>query len=107
MLATAPNLSIERTIELPESVVKKGRRSEPISNGGSADSRRFLERVNSLVERCVTGGRQPVILTSARVRGAVRRLIEPILPHVAVISFAEVTSGTPVTTIGTVEWSDE
>lgn len=71
------------------------------------DSRQLLERVNQLVESAVATGRQPVILTSARIRGGVRRLIEPILPHVAVLSFAEVASGTPVTTVGTVEWTNE
>ena len=70
-------------------------------------TRHLLERVNDLVERAVAGGRQPVILTSVRVRGALRRMIEPILPHVAVLSFAEITAGTPVTSVGTVEWSDE
>ena len=70
-------------------------------------SRQLLQRVNDLVERAVATGRQPVILTSGRVRGALRRMIEPILPHVAVLSFAEVTSGTPVTSVGTVEWNDE
>jgi flagellar biosynthesis protein FlhA len=71
------------------------------------DKRRLLERVNALIERAVASGRQPVILTSTRVRGALRRLIQPILPHVAVLSFSEVAAGTPVTTVGTVEWSDE
>ncbi|MCA9753717.1 MAG: FHIPEP family type III secretion protein, partial [Gemmatimonadetes bacterium] len=70
-------------------------------------ARRVLEKVNHLVEKAVAGGRQPVILTSGRVRSALRRMLEPILPHVAVLSFSEVSAGVPVTSVGTVEWSDE
>jgi len=70
-------------------------------------SRRLLERVHSLVEKAVAGGVQPVVLTSGRVRAAVRRLIEPALPHVSVLSFAEVGHGTSVTSVGTVKLDDE
>ncbi|MFN8179541.1 MAG: flagellar biosynthesis protein FlhA [bacterium] len=69
--------------------------------------RQLVERLNVLVEKAVAAGRQPVILTSGRIRTAVRRLVEPVLPHVAVLSFAEIATGTPVTTVGTVRWSDE
>ena len=69
--------------------------------------RALLERMNALVEKAVAGGRQPVILTSTRIRSAVRRLVEPVLPHIAVLSFAEIATGTPVTTVGTVRWNDE
>ncbi len=69
--------------------------------------RALVERIHQLVEKAVAAGRQPVILTSSRIRGAVRRMVEPVLPHVAVLSFAEVATGTPVTTVGTVRWNDE
>ncbi len=72
------------------------------------DSNRvLLEKLNAVVERAVAGGKQPVVLTSARLRGAMRRLIEPILPHVAVLSFAEIAAGTPVTSVGTVKLDNE
>lgn len=70
-------------------------------------NRMLLDSLNQLVERAVTTGRQPVVLTSSRIRSAVRRLIEPLLPHVAVLSFSEIASGTPVTSVGTVKWNDE
>jgi len=81
-------------------------------SGGDAaippdQGRQLLERLNGLVEKAVAAGRQPVILTSSRIRSAVRRLVEPVLPHVAVLSFAEIATGTPVTTVGTVRWNDE
>jgi flagellar biosynthesis protein FlhA len=70
-------------------------------------SRAVLDRVNGLVEKAVSAGKQPVVLTSARVRSALRRLIEPLLPHVAVLSFAEIAAGTSVTSVGTVKWNHE
>lgn len=66
-----------------------------------------MEGLNQLVEKAVTAGKQPVVLTSGRIRSAVRRLIEPLLPHVAVLSFAEIAAGTPVTSVGTVKWTHE
>jgi flagellar biosynthesis protein FlhA len=67
----------------------------------------LLERINQIVEKAVAAGMQQVILTSGRVRSSIRRLIEPVLPHVAVISFPEIAAGTPVTSVGTVKWNDE
>jgi flagellar biosynthesis protein FlhA len=85
-----------------------------VLTGGGAEAalppdqgRVLVERVNALVEKAVAAGRQPVILTSSRIRAAVRRLVEPVLPHVAVLAFAEVATGTPLTTVGTVRWNDE
>jgi len=69
--------------------------------------RSLLERITGQVESAVASGLQPVVLTSARVRGALRGLLEPSLPHVAVLSFAEVAAGTPVTSVGTVKLDDE
>jgi len=70
-------------------------------------NRTLLDRVTGLVQKAVTTGKQPVVLTSTRVRAALRRLLEPALPHVAVLSFAEVVSGTPVTSIGQVKLDHE
>jgi len=70
-------------------------------------NRKVLESLNQLVEKAVTSGKQPVVLTSGRIRSAVRRLIEPLLPHVAVLSFAEISTGTPVTSVGTVKWTHD
>jgi flagellar biosynthesis protein FlhA len=70
-------------------------------------ARRLLERFHALVEKAVASGVQPVVLTSGRIRGAVRRFIEPALPHVAVLSFAEIGRGTAVTSVGTVKLDDE
>ena len=69
--------------------------------------RELLNELNTHVEKAVAAGKQPVILTSGRVRNALHRMIEPVLPHVAVLSFAEIATGTPVTSVGTVRLNDE
>jgi flagellar biosynthesis protein FlhA len=48
------------------------------------------------------GGMRPVLLCSARVRRHLRRLVEQTLPHLAVCSYNEITSGISVETIGVV-----
>jgi flagellar biosynthesis protein FlhA len=70
-------------------------------------SRNVLQKLHALVEQAVASGTQPVVVTSDRIRCAVRRLIEPALPHVAVLSFAEVGQGTAITSVGTVKLDDE
>ncbi len=70
-------------------------------------NRTLLDRLAALVQKSVAGGKQPVVLTSGRVRAALRRLIEPVMPHVAVLSFGEIVSGTPVTSIGQVKLDHE
>jgi flagellar biosynthesis protein FlhA len=72
-----------------------------------ATSQRLVDRLAALVQKAVSTGSQPVVITSGRVRAALRRLIEPVLPHVAVLSFAEIVSGTPVTSIGQVKLDHE
>ena len=83
---------------------------------GSADAgaalepdlgRALLNELNNQVEKAVAAGKQPVILTSGRIRSALHRMIEPMLPHVAVLSFSEIATGTPVTSVGTVRLNDE
>jgi flagellar biosynthesis protein FlhA len=72
-----------------------------------AVSQKLLDRLATLVQKAVATGSQPVVLTSGRARAALRRLIEPALPHVAVLSFAEIVTGTPVTSIGQVKLDHE
>jgi flagellar biosynthesis protein FlhA len=48
------------------------------------------------------GGMRPVLLCSARIRRHLRRLVEQTLPHLAVCSYNEITSGISVETIGVV-----
>jgi flagellar biosynthesis protein FlhA len=48
------------------------------------------------------GGTRPVLLCSARIRRHLRRLVEQTLPHLAVCSYNEITSGISVETIGVV-----
>lgn len=67
----------------------------------------LLDRLSQLVQKAVNSGKQPVVLTSSRVRAGLRRWIEPAMPHVAVLSFAEIASGTPVTSIGQVKLDHE
>jgi flagellar biosynthesis protein FlhA len=83
---------------------------------GSADAggalepdvgRALLNELNNQVEKAVAAGKQPVILTSGRIRSALHHMIEPMLPHVAVLSFSEIATGTPVTSVGTVRLNDE
>jgi flagellar biosynthesis protein FlhA len=86
---------------------------EALSESGNAPAlspettRKLLQKVNSLVETSVSAGKQPVVLASSRIRSVLRKLLEPVLPHVAVLSFAEVAAGTAVTSVGTVRLDDE
>ncbi|MEE9296244.1 MAG: flagellar biosynthesis protein FlhA, partial [Phycisphaerae bacterium] len=64
--------------------------------------RNEVERVIPTVE-----GQTPVILCAPRIRLWVRRMIEPAMPHVPVLSFNEIVRGVAVETRGMVVLSNE
>jgi len=69
---------------------------------------RIVEAIRSAVEQAATGlGRVPVILCSPQIRMWVRRIIEPVLPHVTVLGYNEIVRGIEVEAKGMVTLNDE
>ena len=62
----------------------------------------LVKEISESVKHFVANQLIPVILTSPAVRRFVRNIIEPYIPNVAVISYAEVEPGTKINVIGTV-----
>lgn len=62
----------------------------------------LLRRIGSEVERHAAAQVLPVILAAPAIRGAVRRLVERVLPQVAVLSPSELTDNTRLKRLGTV-----
>jgi len=63
----------------------------------------FIVQINSNMEKFIVQGRTPVILTSSNVRRYVKKLIEPYLSNVAVLSFNEIEPKTKLNVIAKVE----
>ncbi|NOS99301.1 MAG: flagellar biosynthesis protein FlhA [Phycisphaerales bacterium] len=65
---------------------------------------RIVEAVRNEVERALPTlkGRTPVVVSAPRVRLWMRRMIEPVLPHIAVLSFGEIVRGVEIETCGMV-----
>jgi len=55
-----------------------------------------------LSDEATTNGRRPIVICSPTVRGAVHRILEPVMPNVTVLSFGELLVNTQVESIGTV-----
>jgi flagellar biosynthesis protein FlhA len=64
-----------------------------------------LQRLRSLAERHKRDGMLPPLVTPPSLRVGIRRLIEPILPRLAVVSLAELPAQTPIVTLDTWELS--
>jgi flagellar biosynthesis protein FlhA len=62
----------------------------------------LIKDVSDSVEKFIIKHKTPVIITSPAVRRFVRQIIEPYLPNVAVISYAEVEPSVKLEIIGTV-----
>jgi flagellar biosynthesis protein FlhA len=62
----------------------------------------LLRRLGAEVERHAAGQIMPVLLAAPTIRGALRRLTERVLPHVAVLSPNELTDRTRLKRLGTV-----
>lgn len=65
-------------------------------------AQRLFGALAELSERETALGRQPVVLTSSRVRLPFRRLAEKFLPALAVLSFNEIVPGVEVESVGMV-----
>jgi len=63
----------------------------------------LLEAIARAVEAAPPFETKPVLLTSSALRRHIRRLTERTLPHLAVLSFAELSPNVNVRTVGTVE----
>lgn len=63
---------------------------------------RFLERVAAEMEKVAGMGHPPVLLCGARLRLAVRRITERVLPNLVVLSFSEIAPGVDVQAEGMV-----
>jgi flagellar biosynthesis protein FlhA len=64
---------------------------------------KLIVAINSNLERFVVQGRTPVLLTSSNVRRYVRKLIEPYLSNVAVLSYNEIEPKTKLNVVAKVE----
>ncbi len=67
-----------------------------------ATGQRIAHEVAELAFRHSAEGRLPVMLCAPQVRGAVRKLIEPVAPQIAVLSLAEVTAEVQPDVVGVV-----
>ena len=58
-------------------------------------------------ERMAAAGHLPLLMCAPRLRSAIRPLIERSVPTLIVLSYAEITSGVAVESLGMVMWNDE
>jgi len=63
--------------------------------------------VSRAVEKMATEGYQPVLLTRPGVRPYIRRIVERVLPDVAVLSYNEITRDQKVRSVGTVSLNED
>ncbi len=63
----------------------------------------LVKSISEKIEKFIINQTTPVIITSPAVRRFVRQILEPYLPSVAVLSYAEVEPGVRVNIIGSVE----
>ncbi len=66
---------------------------------------RIAAAVAQTAEPLVAAGHQLVVLTAPTVRAQVRRILDPHLPNVAVLSYNEVVEDLDVESMGLVEWN--
>ncbi|MAY73931.1 MAG: flagellar biosynthesis protein FlhA [Phycisphaerae bacterium] len=71
-------------------------------NMPAREAQRFTKRIASALERVTMAGHPAVVVASPQVRGPVRQMIAPTLPHVAVLGYNEVSSDVEVESMGLV-----
>lgn len=66
-------------------------------------AQKLIDKLTEVVRGSLSSGYEVVLLTSSNVRRHIRRLIENALPHVAVLSYKEISSGVKIDSVGTVK----
>ncbi|OEF98623.1 flagellar biosynthesis protein FlhA [Desulfuribacillus alkaliarsenatis] len=66
-------------------------------------SQQIYQAIHSQVARLIETGQMPILLVAPNIRYHVRRLIEPVLPDVVVLSYNELESTIEVQSVGMVE----
>ena len=78
--------------------------------GGLALSPKLINNIYrqmiKLSEDATASGRKPIVICSPTIRGAVHRVLEPVMPHVVVISYGELLVNTQVESLGVVMMED-
>ena len=64
---------------------------------------RAIAGIATQMERAAARGQEPVLLTSARIRRPLRKLIERSLPTLPVLAYCEISSEVEVEAVGMVE----
>jgi len=62
----------------------------------------IYQQMTTLVEQAASTGRRPILVCSPTVRSAMNRILEPVMPNVAVLSYGELLVNTQVESIGTI-----
>jgi flagellar biosynthesis protein FlhA len=63
-------------------------------------ARTITENIAKQINKLVTQGHSGIVLCSPQVRGFIRKMIEPTLPTVAVLSYSEIVKGINVESVG-------
>ncbi|HIE35298.1 MAG TPA: hypothetical protein EYP79_03775 [Campylobacterales bacterium] len=63
----------------------------------------IIKQISSYLEKFVIENATPVLLTSASIRRYIRKIIEPYLSNVVVLSYSEIESRTKLNILGKVE----
>ncbi|MEP9412103.1 MAG: flagellar biosynthesis protein FlhA [Candidatus Brocadia sp.] len=66
-------------------------------------AQKLIDKLTEVVKGSLSTGYEVVLLTSSNVRCHIRRLIENALPHVAVLSYKEISSGVKIDSVGIVK----
>ena len=70
-------------------------------------TQKIFTELSKWIEKLVAKNYQPILVCSPRVRTYVHKLIEPVLTHFVVLSYAEITPGIKLNPIGRLEVEDE
>lgn len=93
--------------ELEQTIAEAAQQSSRAGHFGVVDLapdiiNRIYISLSKHVEAMTSSGRQPIVITSPTVRQAFRRLTEPVLPQLVVLSFGELLVNVQVESVGIV-----
>jgi len=92
--------------QLEAAISDETARSQNRGLGGLALSPKLINAIYRqmirISDQCTQSGRRPIVVCAPTVRAAFSRVLEPVMPHVTILSYGELLVNTQIEPIGTV-----
>ena len=103
---TLPVITLDHSIETAMAEAMQSTQQGTLFALDPDVAQKIVNRLALSMEKSASLNYQPVVLCSANVRGHFKKLVDPFMPNIAVLSYDEIVNNIETRSLGTLELSD-